>query len=473
MKLKHSKVSAKADNADTSLINPSDWNAEHALSGLIHNHGTIGGARTVNWNDGDSQTMTLNANTVLTFSNPVAGMRYRLLVKQDPTGSRTLTFPAAVKFPSTGQATIASAANDISEVFLTYDGADYFAFIAAGIGTQPTITVASDSSKGLRFGTDVQIWSNAAGTLTQQAYGNGSQSSYHLQVTPGVLPTDTLCELVLGRTADQSFGGNYGRWSFTALGSALNNVSGIYGEFGGSVVPTEFIFNIAYENPAATYASYEVWRAMAGGDLGNLGLGFSGPAPRDVLQLIVPNIGANGTRDSHAILQRGKSNDGSEHAVDWKHFVDVTTNAGESAYKFSQRLDSGSWVDRLIIPSTVVANFGDSVIYTPTWTGFSSAPSDGFARYLQLGKLVYVRVTGFTAGTSNATSMTITLPFPAGLVSQNAVMVMDNSAFLTTSGRADTAVGSNVLTIFKDWSGAGFTASGSKVANFAFVYVIA
>ena len=32
--VKHSKVSAVADGADTSLVRPSDWNADHTLTGV-------------------------------------------------------------------------------------------------------------------------------------------------------------------------------------------------------------------------------------------------------------------------------------------------------------------------------------------------------------------------------------------------------------------------------------------------------
>jgi hypothetical protein len=221
------------------------------------------------------------------------------------------------------------------------------------------IRTVSSATEGLRFGDDVLIWSNGAGTLTQQAIGNSSQSDYHLQVTAGTLPTGTLCEYVLARTTDQAFGGNYGRWSFTALGSSLNNVSGIYGEFGGTVDATEFIFNYGIEDPASTFTSYEPMRLMADVNIGNVGFGVGATTPREVIQLHVANIGTAGTRDSHSLLWRGKAYDSSEHAVDWKQYIDVTANDGTSTFLIQNRIDSASYDTKLAIDTdgiTVVGN---------------------------------------------------------------------------------------------------------------------
>jgi hypothetical protein len=33
--VKHSKVSTIPDDADTSLVRPSDWNADHSLTGTV------------------------------------------------------------------------------------------------------------------------------------------------------------------------------------------------------------------------------------------------------------------------------------------------------------------------------------------------------------------------------------------------------------------------------------------------------
>ncbi len=118
-----------------------------------------------------------------------------------------------------------------------------------------SVHVASDPSHGLFYGSDLQLWSDGFGSLTMQGYNKSginkpSQSSLHLQVPNStVLPKDTLAELVLQRTSgSQAFGEDYGRWSFTTFGSDLNNTSGVYGEFGGIYKPSDFVFNMTFNN---------------------------------------------------------------------------------------------------------------------------------------------------------------------------------------------------------------------------------
>src|SRR3989344_6042055 len=205
-----------------------------------------------------------------------------------------------------------------------------------GTGGGDSVTVASDPSKGIFFGTYSHIWSDGKGTLTVAGAGNGSQSSLHLQVpdtSKFSLPTDTLAELTLARTSNQNFGGNYGRWSFTTFGSGMGNVSGIYGEFGGTEKPTDFIFNYGYENPPGQFKSTEAMRLMSGLDLGNVGFGFTATSPRDVIQLIPAEIrpdevvsGSVGIRDSHAILWRARNltTSGISNDLDWRAFVRST-----------------------------------------------------------------------------------------------------------------------------------------------------
>ncbi len=54
---------------------------------------TDGATIAVDWNNGNAQQVTLGGNRTMTFANPVAGARYLLFIKQDATGSRTLTLP--------------------------------------------------------------------------------------------------------------------------------------------------------------------------------------------------------------------------------------------------------------------------------------------------------------------------------------------------------------------------------------------
>lgn len=77
MTLKHTFVSAIADGADTSLVRPSDWNADHTVSGTslqiqFNNAGALTGMAGTSWDD-TNRSLTLTGATV-TASNPVLNL---------------------------------------------------------------------------------------------------------------------------------------------------------------------------------------------------------------------------------------------------------------------------------------------------------------------------------------------------------------------------------------------------------------
>ena len=60
-----------------------------------------------------------------TLSNPlnmVAGLVYRITVVQDSTGSRTLSYGSAFKFPAGTAPTLTTAANAVDEMWFSCDG---------------------------------------------------------------------------------------------------------------------------------------------------------------------------------------------------------------------------------------------------------------------------------------------------------------------------------------------------------------
>lgn len=91
----------------------------------VYAGGNTGAAITTNFNNGAMQSYTATANVTFTFSNPRAGQVYRLIITQDGTGSRTYTWPAAVKWPA-GSAPTGSGAGKIDVIVLTYDGTSYY-----------------------------------------------------------------------------------------------------------------------------------------------------------------------------------------------------------------------------------------------------------------------------------------------------------------------------------------------------------
>lgn len=90
----------------------------------IYAAGNTSTALTLNWNNGTKQSCTATGNVTFTLSNPVVGVTYTIEITQDGTGSRTYTWPAAVKWPG-GSAPTGSGAAKIDVIKLLWDGTSY------------------------------------------------------------------------------------------------------------------------------------------------------------------------------------------------------------------------------------------------------------------------------------------------------------------------------------------------------------
>lgn len=91
-----------------------------------YNNGNSGAAYTVDWNNGNKQAVTLDANTTLTFTAPEGASNLILRIVQDGVGDRTITWPAAVKWPN-GVAPTLSVAGSAQDVISCYfNELDYF-----------------------------------------------------------------------------------------------------------------------------------------------------------------------------------------------------------------------------------------------------------------------------------------------------------------------------------------------------------
>jgi hypothetical protein len=87
--------------------------------------GNSGAALTLNAANGNVQRITLTANCTLTLTSPTSGVMcaLTLLVFQDGTGSRTITWPASVKWGNAGAPTLTTTATKMDMVSLfTVDG---------------------------------------------------------------------------------------------------------------------------------------------------------------------------------------------------------------------------------------------------------------------------------------------------------------------------------------------------------------
>ena len=87
-------------------------------------------AYTIDLANGSVQILTLTGNCTFTFPTATAGKSFTLLLKQDATGSRTVTWPAAVKWPSSTAPTITSTASKADKYVFTADGTYWWGSVA-------------------------------------------------------------------------------------------------------------------------------------------------------------------------------------------------------------------------------------------------------------------------------------------------------------------------------------------------------
>lgn len=112
--------------------------------------------------------------------------------------------------------------------------------------------------------------------------------------------------------------------------------------------------------------------------------------------------------------------------------------------------------------------------WTPTFTGFSSNPSNPETTFTIINRTCFLRVYMMTTGTSNATGFTMTAPVPSGSnISLNSLAwYVDNGANTYGGGMAYLPNASQIITLYTTGGSAGWTNSGSKSASFELFYEI-
>ena len=81
-----------------------------------------GATQTIDCSSGSYAIWTLTATrTVSTFINPVPGQVFYLEVRQDATGSRTLTWPSNVNWPSATAPTLTTTASKRDKLGFIYN----------------------------------------------------------------------------------------------------------------------------------------------------------------------------------------------------------------------------------------------------------------------------------------------------------------------------------------------------------------
>ena len=79
-------------------------------------------AYTIDLANGSVQILTLTGNCTFTFPTVVSGKGFTLLLLQDATGSRTVTWPASVKWPASTAPTITATASKMDKYVFVANG---------------------------------------------------------------------------------------------------------------------------------------------------------------------------------------------------------------------------------------------------------------------------------------------------------------------------------------------------------------
>lgn len=146
------------------------------------------------------------------------------------------------------------------------------------------------------------------------------------------------------------------------------------------------------------------------------------------------------------------------------------TDAGLNVEMILEKTASDTWLLQNGTPGTYID-------YTPTWTGVAPLPTGIVARYSLIGKTCHVKIFMSGAGTSTATTKSVTLPFSGftSTIGQSGLIniVQDAGTIQSTPGVINLPSGTNVASLFKTCNtGTAWTASGNWTVAINFVYEI-
>ena len=80
----------------------------------------------VNWNNGNTQKVTLGGNRTITFANGQPGGKYTMILAQDGGGNRTVTWPANTRFSGNATPTLTTTGSKTDFIGFIYDGTNYY-----------------------------------------------------------------------------------------------------------------------------------------------------------------------------------------------------------------------------------------------------------------------------------------------------------------------------------------------------------
>ena len=99
----------------------------HSAGFTLQTYTGVVGTTTIDWTAGNKAKFTFGAgNETLAFTAPSKPCSLTLVVIQDSTGGRTITWPSTVKWVGGTAPTLSTAANAIDIISFFYDGTNYY-----------------------------------------------------------------------------------------------------------------------------------------------------------------------------------------------------------------------------------------------------------------------------------------------------------------------------------------------------------
>jgi len=107
----------------------------HPIHFTLHTYTGSVGTTTIDWTKGNKAKFTFGAgNETLEFTNPPGSCSLTLVVIQDGTGGRTITWPAGIKWVGGNAPTLTTDANAIDIITFFYDGSTYYGVASLDFG---------------------------------------------------------------------------------------------------------------------------------------------------------------------------------------------------------------------------------------------------------------------------------------------------------------------------------------------------
>lgn len=94
--------------------------------GTEFSNGNSGTTKTIDWNNGQKQVVTMTGNCTFSFSAPPGTASFILRLVQDATGGRTANWPSSVHWADNTKPTLTTGGNSVDIISFYYNGTTYY-----------------------------------------------------------------------------------------------------------------------------------------------------------------------------------------------------------------------------------------------------------------------------------------------------------------------------------------------------------